>query len=156
MKKVILMSVVAVCWIGMMGQSWAQTTDTIAVTVSLQSEISVSVSPASWNLGPVALAATAGPQAATATVGNTTTALEILGANGAGGWMIGATAGADQFRVAVPSPALNLSTSYQELDAGVAPYGSKVFDLTYYSPTSDTKGAGENQGFDITVKASAP
>jgi len=146
----------AACLMGVAWQARAADTDTITVTVSLESVISVSVTPNTWNIGAVSLSGSSGPASFTATVGNTATKLEIMGSNGAGGWAIGATAGADQFVVAVSSPAITLTTSYQTLDASVAAYGNKAFDLTYSAPTSDTKGAGVDQSFAITLKASAP
>jgi len=139
-----------------MGQSWAADTDTISVTVSLESAISVSVSPSAWNIGAIALSGSDGPTSCTATVGNVATKLEILSSNGANSWNIGATAGADQFVVGVTSPAMTLTTGYQELDASVAAYGAKQFDLTYWAPSSDTQGGGVDHSFTITVKASAP
>jgi len=154
MKKAILMLMAAVCLLGAAGPIWAADTDTISVTVSLEETVSVSVTPNSWTIGAIGLSGTNGPTSFTATVGNTATKLEIMGSNGAGGWMIDATADEDQFVVAVTSPAITLTTAYQELDAGVAAYGSKDFLLTYSAPTRDTKGAGLDQGFTVTLKAS--
>lgn len=156
MRRASLMMAVAACLLGIGGQAWAADTDTITVTVSLQAVVSVSVSPNSWNIGAIALSGTNGPQAFTATVGNSATKLEIAGSNAAGGWTIGATPGADRFVVAVTSPAITLTTAYQTLEASVAAYGNKPFSLTYSAPTSDTQGGGVDQSFTITVKASAP
>ena len=156
MRRVTLMTAVAACLLGIGGQAWAADTDTITVTVSLEAVISVSVSPNTWNIGAIALSGVNGPQAFTATVGNSATKLEIMGSNGAGGWTIGATPGADRFVVAVSSPAITLTTAYQTLDASVAAYGNKGFDLTYSAPASDTKGGGVDQSFAVTLKASAP
>jgi len=155
MKKAILMLVAAVSLLGAGGPIWAAGTDTISVTVSLEETVSVSVTPSSWTIGAIGLSGTSGPTSFTATVGNTATKLEIMASNGAGGWTIGATAGADQFVVAVTSPAITLTTAYQELDPSVAAYGSKDFLLTYSAPSGDTKGAGLDQGFTVTLKASA-
>lgn len=155
MRRVLVMTAAAgllcIC-----GQSWAADTDTITVTVSLEAVISVSVSPNAWNIGAISLSGTNGPQAFTATVGNSATKLEIAGSNGAGGWTIGATPGADRFVVAVTSPAITLTTAYQTLEASVAAYGNKPFALTYSAPSSDTKGGGVDQSCTITLKASAP
>ena len=155
MKKVPLMLALVVGLSSMMGKAWAAETDTISVTVSLEEVVSVSVAPGTWNIGPISLDGTNGPTSFTATVGNTTTTLEIMGANGAGGWTIDTPAGADQFEVAVSASAITLTTSYQTLDASVSAYGSKGFALTYTAPSSDSKGAGTDQSFAITLKASA-
>lgn len=155
-KRTALVLGLAVCLAGVVAHAWAAETDSISVTVSLQSLISVAVLPNSWPIGSITLNSTAGPQPFSATVENNATKLEIMGSNGAGGWTIGASAGADQFKVAVSDPAINLSTTYQALAASVATYGKKDFALTYSAPTSDTKGGGVDQGFSITLKASAP
>ncbi|MCX5757801.1 MAG: hypothetical protein NTU83_04715 [Candidatus Hydrogenedentes bacterium] len=156
MKKASLIMAVAVCLMGVMGQVQAADTGTISVTVSLLSEISVSVAPTTWTIGPVALSGSSGPAPFTASVGNTTCKLEIKGDDGAGLWTIGATAGADRFVVSVSDPAITLTKTNQELAASVAAYGNKAFSLTYSAPTSDTKGGGVAQGFAVTIKASAP
>jgi hypothetical protein len=155
-RRTALVLGLAVCLAGIVAHAWAAETDSISVTVSLQSVISVAVLPHSWAIGGIGLNSTTGPQAFSATVGNTATKLEIMGANGAGGWTIGTSAVADQFKVAVSDPAINLSTAYQELAASVAAYGKKDFSLTYSAPTSDTRGGGVDQGFSITLKASTP
>lgn len=142
--------------IALTGSARAADTASISVTVSLEAVISVSVTPGAWNIGAIALGGTNGPSPFTASVGNTATKLEIVGTDGAGAWALGAAAGADQFAVAVSSPAISLSKAYQTLSASVAAYGSKAFDLTYSAPASDTKGGGVSQNFTITIKASAP
>jgi len=148
--------IVLVCLICLAGQAWAQTEDTITVTVSLQSEICVTLDSNSWNIGGLAsLPSTVGPRSASATVCNTTTDLEIKATDGASGWSLAPLQGKDAFRVVVSSPAINLSTLYQSL-ATAGPYGEFAFNLTYFSPTEDSIGAGADQSFGITVKASAP
>jgi hypothetical protein len=134
----------------------AADTDTISVTVSLESVLSVTVTPDSWSIGAIALSGTSGPSTFTATVGNSATKLEIVGADGAGGWTIASTPGLNQFSVTVTSPTLTLTKTYQVLAASVAAYGSKLFSLTYAAPSSDDKGAGVSQNFTITVRASTP
>lgn len=155
MRRISLAMVLGLCLAGLAGQAQAADTDTITVTVSLESIISVSVAPNTWTIGALSLGGSSGPSAFTATIGNVATKLEIMGANAAGGWTIGATAGADRFSVAVTAPALTLTTAYQTLAASVAPYGNQPFGLTYSAPTSDTNGGGVDQGFTITLKASA-
>lgn len=156
MKRVSVMLVLAVCLVGITGQARAQATDTITVTVSLEAAISVSVLPDAWTIGPITISGSNGPESFTATVGNSATKLEIMGSDGAGGWAIGATVDADQFVVAVTDPAITLTALYQTLEASVAAYGNKAFDLTYSAPDSDTQGGGVDQGFTITLRASAP
>ncbi|MCX7047513.1 MAG: hypothetical protein NTX50_18770 [Candidatus Sumerlaeota bacterium] len=134
----------------------ADTTASIAVTVSLQPVIEVSVSPGTWNIGAITPSSVSGPTTFTATVGNTATKLEIMAANPTGsGWTIGASPAADVFQVAVSDPAINLTTDYQILAGIVTHYGSQAFALTYKAPTSDTKGAETDETFAITVRASS-
>lgn len=159
MRHTGLVLVAALCALGWANPAHGANTATISVTVSLESVISVSVTPGAWTIGPVTLGSTSAPGSFTANVGNTASKLEIIGTDAAGAWVLGATAGADRFAVsavAAPDPAVSLSKTYQVLAASVAAYGSKSFTLTYAAPTSDTKGGGVNQGFTITVKASAP
>ena len=157
MKKA-SMIVAAVCLIGVMGQAQAADTATISVTVSLLSEISVSVTPTTWTIGPVSVGGPASvPAPFTASVGNTACKLEIKGDDGAGAWAIGATPALNQFVVTVPgTPAITLTKTNQVLAANVAMYGSKAFNLTYQAPASDNKGGGVDQSFAVTIKASAP
>jgi hypothetical protein len=155
-RWMMLFALVVVVLVGFGQGAWAQASDSITVTVSLGEEFMVVVDPNNLDLGQLSLGGVSGPHAATATVGNTTTQLDIRATDGAGGWVIGNAAGSDQFRVAVSSPALNLTTTDQQLDAGVVPYASRNFNLTYHAPTADTFGAGVGQGFSITITASSP
>jgi len=153
------MMLAILCLMGVTYQAQAADTDTITVTVSLESVISVTVTPDTWAIGPVTLGSTSAAAPFSATIGNTASKLEITGTDAAGAWVLDNAAGADQFAVsavAAPDPAINLSTSYQVLAASVPAYGSRGFTLTYSAPTSDTKGGGVDQGFTITLKASAP
>ena len=156
MKRKALIFALAVISSGSLNRTWAATSDTITITVSLAQIISVSVTPNAWNIGAMVLSGTAGPSSFTATVGNTTTTLEIVGSDGAGGWTLGATAGLNQFAVAVSNPALTLTKVYQTLHAGVPVNGSWSFALTYFAPSQDNKGAGLNQSVAITLRASTP
>lgn len=154
MKRTTLMPALAVALIGVAGQAQAAQTDSISVTVSLQEVVSVSITPGTWNIGPVALSSTTAPSSFTATVGNTVTQVEILSSNGAGLWTVGDTVGLNQFVVAVASPAMTLTNLYQVLAASVPAYGNVEFALSYSAPSSDDKGAGLDQSFSVTLKAS--
>lgn len=143
-----------ICLSWALDEAWSQDTDSISVSVSLQTTITVDVVPGIWNIGPLALGGTAGPHSATATVGNTTTQLEIRGGDALGGWIIGASQSVDQFSVDVASHAITLASSYQVLAATVPFYGSEAFDLRYWAPSGDTFGSTVDQSFDITLKAS--
>ncbi len=158
MKKTSLILAAVLCLMGVMGQAQAATTGTISVTVSLASEIAVTVTPSTWTVGAVSVGGlpSAPSPLFTATVGNVATKLDIKGANGAGAWAIGAPAAADRFVVAVSAPAITLTTANQVLAANVPMYGSKTFTLTYQAPTIDTKGGGVDQSFPIVITASAP
>ena len=155
MKWVIVVATLA-CVLALMGQARAADTATISVTVSLESVISVTVNPSTWAIGPVSLGSTSAPVSFTASIGNTASKLEIKGTDGAGAWVLGATAGANQFAVSGTAPAITLSKTYQTLVANVAAYGSSGFNLAYSAPTSDTKGGGVDQSFTVSVKASVP
>jgi len=156
MKKGTMILVLALALVGLTGRAWAAETDTITVTVSLQSVISVSVSPDAWDIGPITLGGSYGPQAFTATNdGNVTEDFAIRGANGAGGWTIGATPGANTFTVTETNDTIVLTTSDQTCATNVAPDGTDSLSLTYDAPTSDTYGGGVDQSFTITVTASA-
>lgn len=155
MRRVTLLLALTLCVAGWTGQAHAGTTGTIAVTVSLQEEISVSLDASAWNIGPIALSGTNPLPTVTATNdGNVTVDLAIRGANGAGGWFIGSPAAADTFEVSLGSPAITLGTGDTSLASSVAKGGTVSIDMTYSAPTSDTLGGGVDQGFNITVTAS--
>lgn len=154
MRRVTLLLALTLCVAGWTGQAHAGTTGMIAVTVSLQEEISVSLDASAWNIGPIALSGTDPLGTVTATNdGNVTIDLDIRGADGAGGWTIGTPAGTDQFEVALTTPS-TLTTVNQTLATSVAKGGTVSIDMTYSAPTSDTLGGGVDQGFNITVTAS--
>lgn len=154
MRRVTLLLALTLCVAGWTGQAHAGTTGMIAVTVSLQEEISVSLDASAWNIGPIALSGTDPLGTVTATNdGNVTIDLDIRGADGAGGWTIGTPAGTDQFEVALTTPS-TLTTVNQTLATSVAKGGTVFIDMTYSAPTSDTLGGGVDQGFNITVTAS--
>ena len=126
----------------------------ITVTVSLTETVSVSLDSNTWAIGAIALGGTVGPASYTATNnGNVAIDLTIRATNGAGGWTLASSAGAEAFSVAVASPAITLTTSDQALASNVAVSGTKGIALTYSAPTSDTIGGGVDQGFSITVSA---
>jgi hypothetical protein len=154
MKRTTVILVMLFAVAGLARDVTAQT-DSIAVTVSLQQAVSVSITPNAWNIGPIALSGTSGPTSFTATVGNVATQLDIAASDAAGGWTLGNTAGLNQFVVGVASPALTLATTYQVLAASVPAYGSQGFALSYQAPSSDDLGAGISQAFTVTVRASA-
>ena len=154
MKKVTLILALVICMIAMAGQAGAATSGTISVTVSLEL-ISVSLDASAWDIGPISLSGSnVLPTVVATNNGNVSLDLDIKGANGAGGWAIGATAASDTFVVAVTSPAITLTTSDQTLSTGLAASGTKDIDMTYSAPTADTVGGGVAQGFDITITAS--
>jgi hypothetical protein len=155
MKKGTLILVLALALVGLTGRAWAATTDTITVTVSMESIVSVSVSPDTWTIGSIGEGGTAGPEAVVATNnGNVTEDFAIRATNGANGWTLGATAGTDVFVVTTNHP-LTLTTSDQTCATNVSPLGTDSFNLNYAAPTTDAQGGGLDQSFTITVTASA-
>ena len=156
MRKRTLILVTALAAFALTVPVRAADTGNIAVSVSLQGVIEVSLDENTWSIGAIAINSNSAPSTFTATVGDTTTKLEIKGTDGAGGWTLGTRGAVNVFEVDVENPSLVLSTSYQTLDASAAPYASVPFALTYKSPASDNKSALVTQEFTITVKASAP
>jgi hypothetical protein len=159
MKRGTLILVLAIALVGLTGQTWAAETDTITVTVSMESVVSVSVSPDAWNIGAVSEGGASGAESFTATNdGNVTEDLTITGANGANGWNIGAAAGVDVFAVmldrSLPSEDM-LETGPVPLTDALAPAAGHAFTLDYLAPTSDTQGGGVDHSFSITITASA-
>jgi len=155
MKKPTLILALALGLVCLTGQAFAATTGAITVTVSLEESISVSLSSSVWNIGPIALSGSSGPQAFTATNdGNVTIDLAIKASNGANSWTLGDPAAADTFKVTVASPALTLTTTNQSLATSVAVAGTAPIGLTYAAPTSDTQGGGVDHSFSVTVTAS--
>lgn len=135
-------------------QSHAATSDTITVTVSLEEVVSVSLNNSAWIIGSIALSGSSAAPSNTATNdGNVAIDLDIKATDGAGGWTLAASAGADAFSVDVTSPAISLSALDQSLATNVAASGTKSIDLTYNAPTSDTAGGGVDQGFTVTITA---
>ena len=155
MKKVLWTTALVLALCGMAGQSWAATTGSITVTVSLVEDIAVLLDNNTWAINSIALSGTNTLATVTATNdGNVTIDLVIKGANGAGGWTIAAAPGADAFEVELTAPAISLTAADQSLVSSLATSGTKTIDLTYNAPTSDTFGGGVDQGFAITVTAS--
>jgi len=159
MKRVILMLALAACLVCIAGRAWAAETDTITVTVSMESVVSVDVTPAAWNIGAIGESGGSGPESFTATNdGNVTEDLTITGANGANGWNIGAAAGVDVFAVTLDRGELSedmLETSPVPLTSSLAPDAGHGFTLDYSAPTEDNQGGGVDHSFSITITASA-
>ena len=154
MRKAVLAMAVLLCSLALTGQAWAATSDTITVTVSLAEEVAVSLDTNTWVIGPITLGGSDSPATITATNdGNVAADLTIKATNGAGGWTLADSAGANTFSVDLASPAISLSTSDQTLASNVAADGTKAIDLTYNAPTSDAVGPATDQGFTITVSA---
>jgi hypothetical protein len=154
MRKAIAGIIMMLCFVWFPGQAMAATSDTITVTVSLAEEVAVSLDTATWAIGSITLGGSDSPATITATNdGNVAADLEIRATNGAGGWTLAGSPGADAFSVDLASPSISLSTSDQTLATNVASSGTKSIDLTYNAPTSDTVGPATNQGFSITVSA---
>lgn len=156
MKKVILLTMLAIGVLGTMGQASAATTDTITVTVSLQSAISVSLDANAWDILAITLAGTDPSPTFTATNdGNVDIDLVIKASDGANGWTLGTVGADDVFQVDVTAPALTLTTADQSLATAVIPTGTTTIDMTYTAPTTDTQGGGVDHTFTITITASA-
>lgn len=161
MKKLVLVFAMAACLVGFTGQASAATTDTITVTVSLASVISVTLDQPTWVVGEIALDFVSSPFPVVATnAGNVDIDLVINGTDSGGGWTLGATDASDVYAVEV-TPAgdssFALTTGDSSLDAALphTTSNTKSFDLVYNAPSANTFDAGVAQGFTITVTASA-
>ena len=158
MKKGTLILVLALALVGLTGQAWAAEEDTIIVTVSMESVVSVDVTPAAWNIGAVSEGGSNGEAFTATNDGNVTEDLTITGANGANSWNLGPAPGVDVFAVmldrSLPSEDM-LETSPVPLTTSLAPAAGYAFTLDYSAPTSDTQGGGLDHSFSITITASA-
>ena len=165
MKKLVLVIVMTMCLIGITGQASAATTGNIAVTVSLVSVTSVSVTPDNWGIGPIGFNGTNVLAVSASNDGTESINLTITGANGAGTCVIGSSNGADQFSVEARTgtPALTNSDSiFLTTVASATINGSAItagnsqdFSLEYTAPSSNTDTVGASQGFTIVITASA-
>ncbi|MBN1903190.1 S8 family serine peptidase [Candidatus Sumerlaeota bacterium] len=121
--------------------------------------ISVTVNPASWNIGSIWLGYTG--ESGTFTIQNTGNVSEdfaIKGTDGVGGWTLSGAAGQDAFKAEADkddngSYELILTTSDQGLFTNITSGGSKLLGLRYSAPTGDTKGNGVPQDFSIIITA---
>lgn len=168
MKKLVLVIVMIACLVGITGQASAATFGNIAVTVSLVSVTSVSVTPDTWNIGTIGFGGTNVLAVSATNNGTESIDLTITGADSAAGaWLIGSTVppGADEFSVEAKTgtPALNNSDSIFLTSAASAPINaaaitagnSQDFSLEYTAPSSNTDTVGDPQGFTIVITASA-
>ena len=154
MKKILLVLIAAMCVVGLAGNSWAATEDTISVSVELASVVSVSVTPNSWNIGPTTLSATSTQSCSAQNDGNVLIDLAARATNGANGWTLGNPAASDVFSVRYGA-SLYLTTSDQTCATAIGPSGTLPFDLTYEAPSGDSFGGGVSQAFLVTLTASA-
>jgi hypothetical protein len=121
--------------------------------------ISITVNPASWNIGAIGLGYTG--ESGTFTIqnsGNVSEDFAIKGADGAGGWIISNTVGQDAFKAEADrddngSHEIILTKTDQGLFTNVASGVAKSLGLRYSAPSSDTKGNGVLQDFNIIITA---
>jgi hypothetical protein len=121
--------------------------------------ISITVNPASWNIGAIGLGYTG--ESGTFTIqnsGNVSEDFAIKGADGAGGWIISNTVGQDAFKAEADrddngSYEIILTKTDQGLFTNVASGVAKSLGLRYSAPSSDTKGNGVLQDFNIIITA---
>jgi Subtilase family len=129
----------------------------VGATASLQSlsseTVSVSLDSSTWNLGCIELQDTPSSSYTATNDGDVAVDLSIKATNGAGGWTLAASPGANAFSVDVASPAISLTTADQTVATNVAVSDTRSIGLTYNAPTSDTIGGGVDQSFTITLSA---
>lgn len=158
-KLIVALSAAGLVFLGI-PKADAAITDTLTVTVSLAEIVSVAVDETAWPIGTKALSDTALSQLVTAlNDGNVVEDFAIKAANGAGGWVLGAAAGADQFAlgfdVSAPYESFTpIDATGVSLATGVAVAGSQAFTMQYSMPTANTMAVGTDQSFVVTVTAS--
>lgn len=159
MKRMFLVVVLIAGLFLIYSTSFAANTATITVSVSLQETISISLSPTTWNIGAISLGQNyESSEFTVSNDGNVAEDVSIKGSNGAGGWTLGTTQGADTFTLSAdvsPYSSYNItvSTTDTTLVSNLSAGGSSNFKLQYGAPTSDTKGGGVSQNFTITLTA---
>lgn len=143
-------------------KAYAAETDTIAVTVTLSSIISVSVDVPTWAIAVNTLAATETSAEITASNdGNVIETFAIKGADGAGGWTLGTPGAVNVFGLglSIDSPLYETFTAMDAngitLGGDIALAGTETFKMKYTMPTTDNMGGGIGQGFNVTVTAAA-
>jgi len=134
----------------------AALTDTIAVAITLASDVSVTLDQTDWNLENIALESVSAGFTVKAQVGNVATKLVVKSSAPAGGWTLAAAAASDTCVITNDIPELTLTDSDQTLAASVVPFGATTNIFKFHAPTADTKGGGVSQGVTITYTASAP
>ena len=156
MRKATLILALAMALVGLTGQAQAGTEDSISVTVSLGSIISVDLDIGAWNIGAIVLSGSSvSPTFTAENDGNVNIDLDITASDVANGWSLGSPAASDTFEVTVTTPSLTLTTDDQALTTNLAPTLTKTIDMTYNAPTADTQGGGTDHSFTVTVTASA-
>lgn len=129
--------------------------------ISYEAEvISITVTPDTWGLGPRALGYAGESGAFTLNNnGNVPADVTVKGSNGAGGWTLQSAPGTNAFTVETDrgddgSYETVLSSSEQLFINAMPVSANQALGLRYSAPTGDTYGAGVNQGFTVTFKAS--
>ena len=164
MTKLVLAMMLAACFVCLgIPKANAADNDSITVTVSLLSEISVSVDVATWDIAVNTLEATETSAEITAeNTGNVIETFTIKGADATtGGWTLGTPGEVNVFGLglSIDSPLYEtfsvMDTTGIALGGDIALLGTDTFKIKYTMPTTDNKGAGIGQGFDVTVTAAA-
>lgn len=156
MKKllIVLATLAFIAGVGVMKAEAA--TDTIVVTVTMQN-ISVTVTPATWDLStiPIAPGSTNNTQACTATNdGNVNENLDIAVGNSTN-WTAGPTAGTEIFAMDFQLPAgswTNITNAGVDLKNNLAP-GAQDFTLRFSAPSLGS--VYTQQSITVTVSAAA-
>jgi len=160
MTKIVLATLMAGFVSIGMPATYAATNASVTVTVTLAEVVSVNIDVATWAIGANALSVTATSTLFTATNdGNVTEDLAIKAENGAGAWTLGPAAGTNQFALGLATSApyatfVAIDKIGVALKPALAMTATQPFKMQYSMPTSDTKGGGVGQGFNVTVTAS--
>ena len=160
MKKGTLILVLAMALVGLTGRAWAAETDTIAITVSLPEIVSVSITPDTWNIGPVGFSEVHGPLAVTIE-NDGTVEIHVYArtTDGAGGWSSGPGGPTtNTFMIELTgglSSPLTLTTTDQVVEHCMTGFSNPNYEFTYYSPTGNSLPGGD-QSCTVTFTAVVP
>lgn len=163
MTKSVVASMLAVCVVSLSTpKANGAATDTITVTVTLDSIISVIVDVATWPIAANTLTATeTSPEIIATNDGNVIETFSIKGADGAGAWTLGTPGAVNVFglELSIDGPLYGTFTAMDTtgiaLGGDIAVAGTQPFKMKYTMPTTDNIGAGVGQGFDVVVTAAA-
>lgn len=139
--------------LGVMGYAAAQVLGSveIPVTVAIEPAYEVTPEPVTLDHGRIALGIPAILSTVHIGAGNAEASLWCSVIDGPGGWTLGPEAGPDTYAIVVDGVAM--TGEPQQIYPWVAPYEQPAVSFRYYAPTSDSFGAGKDQGYRMRIEA---